>query len=472
MYGSIYLHFLCIACLFLVSGLLSALFPVRMIRIGQWFWALCCLRLGKKVPKPLRRWRVAVERATGCLFIVIGIAVIHRLPMELSLIRGDLSTDSALQSVSRQDLTNGIQSFMVAEVEKQIRPLLANTEGIGMTVGILYGDEQLILGYGSVRSGASQAPDGNTIYEIGSMTKVFTALLLAELSIEGRGALSDPAAKFLPPSVRIPRYGDTEITLGDLVSHVSGLPRVPDNLYDIRDWLSLSVLRNPYQHYTPQRLYNFLSYCRLQSKPGTKFEYSNLGMGLLGFILAKSQGMSYEELVETRICKPLSMGDTRVALTAEQHAREAQGYAGPKRLGRVQVLFPQENWDVPVLEGAGSLKATVKDLMKFMSANIETNRTTLGPAMEKTHQERHQCGIPQWSVAMGWLITNLKDVNVPMLWHNGGTGGYHSFMGFNKKQRVGIVILCNSETEGEVVDMAGVRILKALISRSIGLPKT
>lgn len=472
MYGTIYLHFLCIACLFLVSGLLSALFPVRMIRMGQWFWALCCLRLGKKAPKPLRRWRIVLERAAGCLFIVIGMAVIHSLPMEISLIRDGLSTDSALQSVSRQDSTNGVRAFVVAEVEKQIRSLLANTRGIGMTVGVLYGDEQLILGYGAVRSGTRQAPDGDTIYEIGSMTKVFTALLLAELSDEGRVALTDPVAKFMPSSVSVPRYNDTEITLGDLVSHLSGLPRVPDNLYDIRDWLSLSVLRNPYRSYTPRRLYDFLSRCRLQSNAGTKFEYSNLGMGLLGYALAQSQGMSYEELVETRICNPLSMGDTRVVLNAEQHARAAQGYAGPKRLGRVLVLFPQENWDIPVLEGAGALKSSVKDLMKFMSANIVTSRTTLGPAMEKTHQERHQCGIPQWSVAMGWLITNLKDVNVPMLWHNGGTGGYHSFMGFNKKQNIGIVILCNSETNGDVVDIAGVRILKALISRSAGLPKT
>jgi serine-type D-Ala-D-Ala carboxypeptidase/endopeptidase len=179
---------------------------------------------------------------------------------------------------------------------------------VGLVVGCLQAGEQRVVGYGRLRRDAQDPPDGGTIFEIGSITKVFTGLLLADLAEEGLVGLDDPLASHLPASVRVPALGDRQVTLGDLASHAGGLPRDPKGT--LGRWLR--DRRNPYAALSVEELYAGLARTRLRRRPGERVRYSNLGAGMLGDALARAAGRSYEALVRERICLPLGMRDTVV----------------------------------------------------------------------------------------------------------------------------------------------------------------
>jgi len=193
---------------------------------------------------------------------------------------------------------------------------------IGLVVGCLAGGEQRVVGYGRLRTDAQDPPDGGTIFEIGSITKVFTGLLLADLAEQGLVGLDEPLASYLPASARVPTFGDQQLTLGDLASHAGGLPRDPKGM--LRRWLG--DRRNPYAGLSVEELYDSLARTKLRRRPGEHVKYSNLGAGLLGDALARAAGQSYEALVRERICLPLGMRDTVITLTGEQAARLATGH--------------------------------------------------------------------------------------------------------------------------------------------------
>ena len=174
------------------------------------------------------------------------------------------------------------------------------------------------------------------MFELGSITKVFTALLLTEMVTRGEVALDDPVSKYLPGSVKMPARNGKQITFLDLATYTSGLPRLPDGIPSVGD--------NPYAAYTVEQLYAFLSNHTLRFDPGTHYEYANLGFGLLGHVLALRANTSYEDLVVSRVCAPLGLEDTRISLTASMRERLAQGH--------LSNLNATPNWDVPTLAGA------------------------------------------------------------------------------------------------------------------------
>ncbi len=184
------------------------------------------------------------------------------------------------------------------------------------------------------RAHGQSAVDGNTIFEIASVTKVFTSLLLADMVERGEVKLDDPISKFLPAAVKLPTRNGKEITLVELATHTSGLSRIPDNL-NPKDW------QNPYADYTVDNMYTFLSGYTLPRDIGSKYAYSNLGAGLLGHVLSLKAGSSYESLVIDRICKPLGMNDTTMILSDEMKSRFAVGH---NKDG-----LPAEHWDIPTL---------------------------------------------------------------------------------------------------------------------------
>jgi len=234
----------------------------------------------------------------------------------------------------------------------------------------------------------------------------------------------------LPRSVKPPSFEGKEITLRHLSSQTSALPRLPGNM-------APKDRANPYADYSVDQMYSFLSSCKLTRAPGSQYLYSNLGVGLLGHILALVAKTDYESLVRTRICQPLRMSNTKITLTPEMKAHLATGHN--------QALNPVANWDLPTLAGAGALRSNVNDMLKFVAANIGLNATSLASAMAKTHQRQHDTGIEGLDVGLGWHI--LKRFDSELIWHNGGTGGYHSFVGFNKARRAGVVILSNSTND-------------------------
>src|SRR5919106_1221154 len=177
---------------------------------------------------------------------------------------------------------------------------------VGLVIGCLQGGEQRVVGYGRVRAGTQDTPGGATIFEIGSVTKVFTGLLLADLAEQGLVGLDDPLAGYLPAGGQVPTFKGHQITLGDLASHAGGLPRDPKGT--LGRWLG--DRRNPYAALSVEDLYAGLARTRLRRRTGERVKYSNLGAGLLGEALARAAGQGYEALVRERVCVPLGMRDT------------------------------------------------------------------------------------------------------------------------------------------------------------------
>jgi D-alanyl-D-alanine-carboxypeptidase/D-alanyl-D-alanine-endopeptidase len=303
-------------------------------------------------------------------------------------------------------------------------------KGVGIVVGLVDDKGVRIISYGKPNKNSDKAVNGDSVFEIGSVTKVFTATVLADMVERGEVSLSDPISKYLPKSVKTPTRNGKEITLLDLSTQTSGLPRLPDN-FAPRD------VQNPYADYSVEQLYAFLSSYTLTRDIGSKYEYSNLGVGLLGHILALRAGTDYETLVRTRIFQPLKMNNSSIKLTPEMQARLATGHN--------PALLPVPNWELPTLAGAGAIRSTVNDMLKFVAANLGLNKSPLLAAMQMAHQSRHETGVPDLEIGLNWHI--LKKFDTVVVWHNGGTGGYHSFIGFDPKARKGVVVLSNSAND-------------------------
>lgn len=308
----------------------------------------------------------------------------------------------------------------------------------GIVVGVVDADGHTrVVAYGD--PGPGQPPlDGNSVFEIGSISKVFTATVLAEMVQEGKVSLDDPAQKFLPPSVHLPTRDGKVITLGNLSEQNSGLPRMPSNFHPANP-------SNPYADYTVQQMYDFLSSYQLPRDPGAEFEYSNLGVGLLGHVLSLAAGKPYEELERERVWAPLGMTHTAITFTPWMKQHLALGH---DEQGKVV-----PNWDLPTLAGAGAIRSTTNDMLKFLEANLHPERGKLERAMAFAHQERAPAG--QMGIGLNWLTIHAGTDTI--VWHNGGTGGYRTFIGFEPSHRIGVVVMTN--TTGAGADDIGMHLL-------------
>lgn len=331
-------------------------------------------------------------------------------------------------------------------VNQLFKERIESKKHVGIVVGVIQDGQSKIYAYGSP-GGEGQPPlNGDSVFEIGSVTKVFTGILLAEMALRQEVNFTDPVSLYLPASVKVPKFQDKQqITLLDLATQTSGLPRLPGNL-------APKDPGNPYADYTVAQMYEFLSTYQLSGEIGTTYAYSNYGMGLLGHALALKAGMSYEDLVISRICKPLAMQDTRVQLTKEMQTRLARGHNAQGQL--------TANWDIPTLAGAGALRSTAHDLVKFLNANLELKETALLPALRASHLARQRTQEPSF-IGLAWQIRNHEGTEI--IWHNGGTGGYASFIGFSRKHRLGVIALSNTAAADDLT-RAGFSLLINLLA--------
>src|SRR5215510_10064599 len=229
---------------------------------------------------------------------------------------------------------NEIKSILLDRVDRAKR-------SVGIVVGLVDEKGMRVISYGKPSQTSNQTLNGDSVFEIGSVTKVFTAILLADMVERGEVSLNDPISKYLPKSVKTPTRDGKEITLLHLTTHTSGLPYMPSNFTPKND-------ENPYADYSVEQMYSFLSQYRLQRDIGAKMEYSNYGVALLGHILALRAGTNYETLIRTRICAPLKMDNTSIKFSKEMLAHLAKGH-NPD-------LNPVANWDLPTFAGAGGLR--------------------------------------------------------------------------------------------------------------------
>jgi serine-type D-Ala-D-Ala carboxypeptidase/endopeptidase len=304
---------------------------------------------------------------------------------------------------------------------------LAAKRGMGFVVAVLERGKPPRIHSAGVAGLAGVPLDGNTVFEIGSITKVFTGALLADMVARGEVRLDDPISKYLPSSVRVPSRNGRQITLGDLSTQSSGLPRLPTNLRPAN-------IANPYADYSVAQLYEFLSGYTLPRDVGEKYEYSNLGVGLLGHVLSLRAGKPYGQLLKERILDPLGMTDTGIELTASMKRRMAQGFNAE---GTPMLL-----WDLPTLAGAGALRSTANDMLKFLAANLDSSSAPIGSVLTKARTSMRNADRPGNRIGLGWHIVDV--FGSTETWHNGGTGGFRAFIGLDEAKHRGVIVLSNS----------------------------
>ena len=366
---------------------------------------------------------------------------------EIATVAGDLSmTENTSSFISTMlPLSQNKQQVLHSEkpidfeitndLKNLIRTLVNNDTNAAMVIGLVDSNRTHFYGYGRT-SNATNAPvvNENTIFDIGSITKTFTTTLLADIVNEGILRLEDPIENHLPSSVKVPMYYGERITLEDLATHTSGLPENPPNLH-------ISKITN-YSNYTREELYQALSNVILKRPPGTHFEYSNMGIAILGDILATKMGISYEKLVKYKILYVLGMNSTMITISNPLISRLALGHSNGTEIPitSVDLVIP------PPLAPAGSLRSSAADLIKYLSANMNLIKTKLNDAMENTHKIRlytNLTGIAPYNIyiGLGWIITT--NFGSQIIWHNGEVVGYNSLAAFNPITQRGIVILCS-----------------------------
>lgn len=300
----------------------------------------------------------------------------------------------------------------------------------GLIVGVVTtAGPRLVVAAGLERPG--KEIDDHTLFEIGSITKAFTGILLADMVNRGEVTLDQPVAELLPSGVRVPSRGGKQITLGDLASQVSGLPRLPSNMRPADN-------TNPYADYTVDQMYEFLGAHELRRDPGAQYEYSNLGVGLLGHALALKAGKPYEQLVRERVLAPLGMTSTGIVLDATMKAHMSEGH-DPS--GRVVPL-----WDIPTLAGAGALRSSLNDMMKFAAAVLSPPDNAVGRAIRLAVAPRFRAN-QVLSLGLNWHRVVLDGDTV--IFHNGGTAGFRTYVGVNPRDGIAVVLLGTSSQDNE-----------------------
>jgi serine-type D-Ala-D-Ala carboxypeptidase/endopeptidase len=303
---------------------------------------------------------------------------------------------------------------------------LAPSTHTGVTIGVVQGGVQRIFSYGTAKD--------DSVFEIGSITKTFTGLILAQMVEQGSVRLDEPVRALLPEGTVAKPAADAEITLLDLSDQHSGLPRMPDNFHPADE-------NNPYADYDAKLLYAFVAKQGVAMPVNASFGYSNVGVGLLGQALADRAKVSYSTLLHEQITGPLKMNDTAIALTPEMKARFIEGHDTEHN--------PAHAWDLDALVGAGGIRSTAADMLIYLEAQLHPDRLaasvaatpngkTLAAAIAKSHVI-HADVSGGTKIALNWFHVDESG----SFWHNGGTGGYSSFAAFNPEKDFAIVVLTN-----------------------------
>jgi len=299
-------------------------------------------------------------------------------------------------------------------------------QAVGMVVGVIDAKGRRVIAYGARDLKDRRPVNGETLFEIGSVTKAFTGLLLADMVRRGEVKLDDPVVRHLPPGAVVPERNGKAITLFDLTTHTSGLPRLPGNM-------AMADPKNPYADYTEGQLDAFLRSYVLTRDIGATYEYSNLGVGLLGRALAYRAGGDYETVLRQRVLNPLGLSSTAIQLTPSLSERFSPGHAAD--------LTQTPHWDLPTLAAAGGLRSSADDLLILLAAELGYVDTPLKAAMADQLVPRRPAG-GNVQVALGWHIGAIP--NGEIVSHGGGTMGFQTFVGFDRKAGLGIVVLSNS----------------------------
>jgi CubicO group peptidase (beta-lactamase class C family) len=351
--------------------------------------------------------------------------------------------DPALPPVTVADLPAVLARDLDAALQ---HGALAPETSAGLTIGVLRNGRLRVVAFGTAKA--------DSIFEIGSISKTFTGLLLAQLTTQGKLHLDEPVRELLPAGTVAPPTG-AEITLLDLVTQHSGLPRLPDNF-------APSDQGNPYKDYHAADLYAYLGQHGVGRSVSPPFLYSNLGVGLLGQALAERSGLPYAQMLAALVTQPLGLHDTVITLTPAQRERFIAGHSADHKT--------THEWDLDALAGAGAIRSTAGDMLRYLEANLhpqppvaraktDAAARSLPAAMALSHELRNEAG-PAMRIAFAWLY----DTETGNYWHNGATGGDSSYTFFNPKGDYAAVVLFNTSPgpRGSFADLVGQHVSQRL----------
>lgn len=330
------------------------------------------------------------------------------------------------------------------EVARLVQPLVDSGEICGMAVGVLApGAGPRVFGFGSASlPGNGPLPAGDTIFQIGSVSKLFVDALLMKLIAEGRMSFDDTVRSIVPPGIPLSEDAG-RLTLYELATNTGGLPRQRNNFTQMRYFTSfLFTGRNLYGCVTKEQLYDYLRTFKSPPKEKRSFVYSNLGNGLLTHMIELKTGRPIAALLEEKICGPLGLRDTVLHLNAEQKSRLATGHPGdqPKFRSRKSAMEP---WDMGDILGAScGLYSTVNDLLIFARANLGQLHHPLEKHLLSMHHGRVRA-IGE-DAGIGWAVNRIHGGRVELVYKQGMVSGYSAYIGLNAERQLAVVTLCNN----------------------------
>jgi len=336
----------------------------------------------------------------------------------------------AAAGASNQD---NAKAAVTSAVQQAVDDYMRQPQVKGVSIGILANGVEYTYNFGTVESGKTTSPTSRTLYEIASLTKTFTATLLAQALIEKRVSLDDDIRKYLKDNYPNLEFEGHPIHLADLINHRSGLPfNLPDRPEMMPGYKNLSQaewmqdVNNILAGYTRENFFTDLHKVTLEQAPGSTFKYSNAAAQLLGYILADIYGASYSQLVQRTITKPLAMSDTAIHLSPSQLKRMAIGYDDK---GNVVPLYSEQS------QAAAGFKSTTANMLRYMRWQIAEN----DEAVKLTHEPR----VPDHDrfFALNWLTRTADGTRT--VFQSGTAPGFCSQITFSPDTKVGVVILTN-----------------------------
>lgn len=326
-----------------------------------------------------------------------------------------------LFSIDTYAQSGGITKQQTDSLVKFLHGFPANTQ---LSIAIVKPDTVIYAGYITTADTFHEYNNRDSVFEIGSITKVFTSVLLSDFVNKGLLKTSDPVQKFFKFKLKQSSREGKEVTLENLANHTSGLPPLDKGMYT-----SYVDSRNPYKYYDGKMLEDYLqNRMKLDTTPGIKFNYSNLGGGLLGYILCQKAHKTYEELLRENIFIPLGMTSSTTDLPSIVK-KMVKPHCGK--------FDSNYHWTfTDAAAGAGAIKSNTPDLAKFMKANFTPNKVYDLPRI-KTFSVKEGMDI-----GLAWIIKPQKDKE-NIYWHNGGTGGYRSCMVMDVTKKYGVIVLSN-----------------------------
>ena len=385
------------------------------------------------------------ERIRGGLGLVIWVT---------ALIFLDVNVGLRHKAATIQESDSSLRAMALREAQQYMRqePI------VGMAIAMINGEEEFVMGLGRRDLSSDLPPDGDTVFELASISKLFTGILLAQEVRSGALALTNLVAEQLPERVAMPDPVSRSLTFEHLATHTSGFPSRGENLKSQTGLLSLIRGRNPYLGYSQEAYWDDVRSVQLESSPGKEFRYSNFGTSLVGAILANRNRTSFEELVQERICDPLNMNDTTAVLSPDQESRRAGGYRSVMSAGPLLLGLAAEPWVVPDARvPEGGILSTANDMLKFLKANAKLDHPDLGAAMRQAQAHRYKW-TDYYSLGINWF--RLKFNGGILLQHEGRSTGRRSFIGIIEGQPIGMVILSNSQVP---VDDLGKIIMRRIL---------